>query len=403
MTITNKAQRMRTLAITLVVILAAVILCAPAPDASDAHFVIMNNADISGNAHGTVMRLVGPMRNPSLNIATSLDTGELAGGDGGIPSEQVVRDGSDICVFMTDGIDSNGNNQISSFKYPSLMPAGNFTDANVPVGYYPYVLVASGNYLLVGFSHYISSWELASGCTLSLLQTTSVKQGSYNWAITPRGKTIVGSNGSGEVDSYSIGSNGMITENGPYLTGAAETDGIDISADSQYAIFAAHPLCSLNCFTFVAVISIDSDGSLSGEVDFGGDGSLGNAEGINNLRLSPNEKFLFASGTAQSGIENQVITLNFTENPLNVTYSGCSTTLDILLGNSGRSLVTGGTGAGEALYVGEGNEGAGNGAIALLKIDGSSGCTTEVPRSPFSVLDPNAYVPSIVSWPPRPF
>ncbi len=34
-----------------------VALCAPSPDASNAHYVIINNSDISGNNYGTVMKL----------------------------------------------------------------------------------------------------------------------------------------------------------------------------------------------------------------------------------------------------------------------------------------------------------------------------------------------------------
>ena len=64
-----------------VVIAAGVALCAPAPDASDAHFAIVNNSDFYypsyGYNYGTVLKLAGPKDNPALNVAASLATGTM--------------------------------------------------------------------------------------------------------------------------------------------------------------------------------------------------------------------------------------------------------------------------------------------------------------------------------------
>ncbi len=398
--------------VVLIFLAVGVALCATNPGApalsaaegSSQHYVVVNNGDISGNNHATILKLAGTVKNPLLKAAATLNSGEPGDGGEGSPAVQIVRRGSDTCVFMTDGVNSGGANQLSSFKYPGLTLVGNFTDDNVPNSLYPLVIVASGDYLFEGFSHYIASWAVGSGCALSLLQTTYVTMGSYDLATTPNGKALVGSNGSFYVESYAIGPNGTLTERGPIITNSyANANGLDITADSKYAIFTAILSCT-GCTTYVAVFSINLDGSLGNEQDFGGDGSLGNAAGINFLRLSPNEKLLFASGYGQNEIENQIITLNFNENPLKISYSGCTTTLKLPPGPIAYSLATvTPSGTGEGLYVVESNQVSGLGSVALLRINSLTGCTTETPGSPFSLGDNNSAATSLVAWPPRPF
>jgi len=150
------------------------------------------------------------------------------------------------------------------------------------------------------------------------------------------------------------------------------------------------------------VFPIDSDGSLGGELDFGDDGTLGNTDYIGYVRLSPNEKFLYASGN--TGSTSQIVTEEFSESPLTISYSGCTTNLRLPPGPGGWSLATAApTGAGAALYVAESNPSTGGGRVALLGIDASSGCTTEEPSSPFILTDSNSGAVSLVAWPPRPF
>ena len=68
-------------------IIAGVAVCAPAPDASDAHFAVVNNNDYYfpsyGHIYGTVLKLAGPKNSPSLKVAASLDTGTMAQEGGG--------------------------------------------------------------------------------------------------------------------------------------------------------------------------------------------------------------------------------------------------------------------------------------------------------------------------------
>lgn len=216
-------------------------------------------------------------------------------------------------------------------------------------------------------------------------------------AVTPNGKTLVVSFfASSYVDSFSIGKGGALTEHGPYLVGPRDELGVDITADSKYAIFADAPGCELNCYTSVLVYAINPDGSLGEYYYFGNDGTLGNSGSLSNVWLSPNGKYLFGSiGYADA---NQVITLNFTEDPVNVTYTGCTTSLKLPQGHNPWSLATmSPSGTGGELYVVDGEE------VSLLAINPSTGCTREAPASPFTLSTPNADGFSLVAWPPRPF
>jgi len=395
-----------------VVIAAAIALLAPSPDASDAHFAIVNNNDFYypsyGYNYGTVLKLAGPKDNPSLNVAASLATGTMSqDSGGGSPEVQVVRHGSDICVFLADGADSSGANQISSFKYPNQTPVGTYTDSNVPNSTLPTWIVVSGDYLFEGLSSAgdVASWSIGSGCTLTLAQTTLMKLGEDDAVATPNGKAIIAS-GDVDSDSYTIGPNGSLTENGPY-DGTGGQSGMDITADSEYVLFGSSGCVrSLECYSAVDVVGINADGSLNpgSEKIFGGDGSLGRSQRAFYLHLSPDERFLYSTGWTDDGKIQQEITFGFTESPLNVTYhAGCTTNLKTPLGALVYTLAAAGVaGAGGALYIVESNS-AGPNDVALLHINSTTGCTKEAPDSPFSIGDPTAFAMSVVAWPPRPF
>lgn len=401
-------------AMALMVVFAGMTLLAPAPDASNAHFAIVNNSDFYfpsyGYNFGTVLKLAGPKDNPSLNLAASLASGAMSQEiNDGAPEVQAFRHGSDICIFLAEGVDSSGANQISSFKYPDQTPVGTYTDSNVPSSAIPSWIVASGDYLFVSLVSSVAdvaSWSIGPGCTLTLAQTTPLKLGESDAVVTPNGKAIIAS-GDVNADSYTIGPNGSLTENGPYSETGGE-DGMDIPADSQYVLFGSSGcLDGLHCYSAVEVVGINSNGSLNPASDrtFGGDGTLGKSQRVFYVHLSPDERFLYGTGWTDDGQIQQEITFNFTESPLNITYrSGCTTNLKMpSIYTMAYSLATAGiSGTGEALYIAESEDG-GAGDIALLHINPTTGCTKEAPESPFSIGDPHAAITSVVAWPPRLF
>ena len=404
-------------AIALAVIAAGVVVFAPAPDASDAHFVIVNDNDYYGKSqgtnYGTVLRLDGTKQNPDLKQAAALATGEPSVLQGPFtPTVQVVRRGSDVCIFLADsaGPQADTPNEVTSFRYPSMTPVGSFSDSQVSSAELGIVIAAYGDYLFAAYdgyqtTSYLATWQIGSGCTLTLLGTYEIPYQIFSMAATPSGNALLASYMGGGtlngVDSFVIGSGGVLTETGPYgLLNAKAAWGLDITADSKMAIFTMQGFgppyddgeTEINTFV------VNSNGSLGQQGNFGADGSLGTAYGGGWIRLSPNEKFLFVTADVP---DDPVTTLNFSENPLNVSWSGCLTTLKIhkgaqaVLGQGIATLLPMGGGGGIAIAEGR--------TIGLLAVNPGTGCLTEAPESPFALSDKNSGSASLVSWPPRGF
>jgi len=382
-------------------LLAAVALWAPQPYASDAHFVVVNDGDLSGDNFATVMKLSGIASNPLLKDVATLDTEVESSGVAFLPSVQIARVGPAICVFVADSTPTVPG-QISAFQYPETTLVGNYSDANLPYDQTEAIVVAGGE-LYSASEGYVTSWAIGPGCTLSLQQTYMVATGDNicGMGVTPNGETLVLSEGIGAqccVESLSIGANGTLTERSDTFVYAEFPNALDITADSRYAIFSGVPYCEPNCNALVMVIAINPDGSLGEEIDFG-NGSLGSDLGFADIRLSPDGRFLYATGGDGTG--EQVVTLNFSENPVNLSY-GCSTTLRPTSHRfAAAGLATlGTTGAGNGLYVAESSDVSG---VGLLFVDETTGCPREAPASPFRFSDPNAAPESLAAWPLRPF
>jgi hypothetical protein len=240
-------------------------------------------------------------------------------------------------------------------------------------------------------------WRIEHGCALSLINTYTPPYGVFSMAVSPSGNALVLSYGVDfVVGSYGIGPGGVLT--GPYtayLNGYGYASwGVDITADSKYAIFDTQ----FNDTT-VDIFVINSNGSLGNDYEFGGYGDLGDAPGAGWIRLSPDQKFLFVNDDS-----DKVTTLNFTEAPINLTYTGCMTTLRVpkgerLFASTGMATELP-SGGGGALYVTELLDVSG---IAILTINAETGCTREASASPFALSDPNSGISTLVPWPPRPF
>jgi len=386
------------------ILFAGVAAFAPSPGASSEHFVIVNDNDITGTNYGTVLKLTGTKQNPLLPQVASLATYVPSAAGGPVPSVQVTAVGQDVCAFFAEA-GFSGPNVVSSFKYPSLSLVGNYTDPQLPPTEGTAAIVVSGHYLVASygaFPFYLATWQIGAGCTLTLLESYETPYQILNMAATPNGNALLVSDyGDSSVDSFAIGSGGTLTERGPYgVVNAEAAWGLDITADSKLAIFDMQgfgPPYDDN-ETEINTFVINADGSLRAQGNFGADGSLGDAHSGGWVRLSPGQKFLFvSSGT-------NVTTLNFTESPLNLSYSGCLTALRIPNGestlNAGTMATVGTTGAGSGIYIAENFDFS---TIALLSVNPTTGCTTETASSPFLLSDPNAGIWSLVSWPPRPF
>jgi hypothetical protein len=377
------------------------------PHASADHFVITNNSNISGQNSGTVFSLSGNRANLMLHEKENFNTGVtmVSGGTAGVV---MISHGADVCLFLANPQDAG--NEITAFTYPGYTLVGNYNDPSIMNSGIGISVSARGNFLFIGsgnntlFTGDLAVWRIRSGCTLELLSTFSTQYPIVSLAATPNGQTVVVTyntenglvNG---VDSFSVSSSGELTEHGPYgVDGANLVMGVDITADGEYALFAVTGFYP-SSMTEVGIFTINSDGSLGEQRDWGGGGSLGPGTGTQSIRLSPDERFVFVNDD-NSGAN--ITTLNFDEGARYVSWTGCITTVRA---PKGENLVDGGwlatafpTGSGGGLYLAEDYNFA---SIGVLAIDPTTGCTTEVPQSPF--LTGNKDLDSLAPWPSRPF
>ena len=281
-----------------------------------------------------------------------------------------------------------------------MTPVGSFSDSNVSSSELGIVIAAHGNYLFAAYdgyqtNSYLATWQIGSDCTLKLLRTDEIPYQVFNMAATPGGNALLVSyTGGGTlngVDSFVIGSGGVLTETGPYgLSNAKAAWGLDITADSEMAVFTMQGFgppyddgeTEINTFV------INSNGSLGQQGNFGADGSLGTAYGGGWIRLSPNEKFLFVTADVP---DDPVTTLNFSENPLNVSWSGCLTTLKI---HKGAQAVLG-QGIATLLPMG------GGGGMAIAEGNNRSACCEPRNGMPYRKL-PNRHSHFPTKFPGRP-
>ncbi len=392
---------------TLSLVVAAVALCAPGPGASSGHFVVTNENIFDGNNTSVILKLGGTRTHPTLPVLETEQTDVTTQPNipGPTPNIQIVHSGTNFCIFVGDS-EVNGN-AISSFLYPGFALVDNHSDPGVPSSDAGDGVVAAGDLLLAGYgdsttySGYIGVWRIGKGCTLSLLNTYSTFVFFTSMGVTPDGRTLLISyTDRANVDSFSIGADGTLTEHGPYASDGIEASGVDITADSKYAIFDVDAYNYPHSYLEVEIYPINSDGSL-GQVSIFGDGALGTIATGSYVRLSPDQRFLFTDSDAKHYTD--IVTLDFNESPLSLTNGGCSTKLRGASGLSpGQLMTVVPSGAGGGLYVPETGNPEGE-EIGLLSINPSTGCTKEVERSPFLVDTANGRLTSVAAWPPRPF
>jgi hypothetical protein len=212
-------------------------------------------------------------------------------------------------------------------------------------------------------------------------------------AASPDGKSLIAGYDSPfpSVDSFSVASDGTLTEHGANGGPFDFPDGVDITADSKYALFGE---TNSNGFTHpqvqIGIYAINPDGSLGRYNTFE---NLGPNINAYHVWLSPDEKFLYVSGDGKRG---GVTTLNFDKSVPQVTPTGCS----LRVGRSAGGMATAmPTSSGVLLYLGDFD---GLASVALNEINATTGCLTEVPGSPFSSGYEGA-ARSVAAWPPRPF
>jgi hypothetical protein len=381
--------------LALIIILIGIGLCARAQNGPPSQFVVLNDSAAKYQQgkpnHGAVFTF-DQLSNPSLTLSATLAThGKPGTPVEGVQEVAMVQQGNGACIYLSDA----GTADVAAFVYPAFNQVGRYRMPNSMTSPLGLGLAARGSYLFASYNkqalNYIATWKISAGCGLTFVAKLEVANNVNGMAISPDGHTLaVGYDFSfPSVDSFSVGSDGTLTEHGPYGGPFNFPDGVDITADNKYAIFA-ETTDQLGDPTQVGIYTINSDGSFGEFYTFGGDGSLGPGSTAGYVWLSPNEMFLYVSGAST------VTTLNFDESAHSLTYSGCSERLKTSANGMATAMPVG---SGGFLYVGQRANGAN---VALLQINSSTGCLTEVPGSPFP-SGKQGFAESVAAWPPRPF
>jgi hypothetical protein len=257
-------------------------------EGSDAHYIITNNNYFEAENSGTVLKLGGTKRNPTLTSLKTLETNVSTFGNITTQNIAMIQHGGQACLFLAD-TEQYGNG-ISAFQYPGLQLLNNYSNSSVPSSSAGLLLAAREGRLFASYSGYdgnfLSSWTINSDCSLSLVNTISVTGALNSLAVTPNGKTVVSGytiDNNGLADSFSVGPQGQLAELGPFGGGQHDgMGGVALTADGGYAIFSVEATNNVGDIedTAVEAFTVDSDSTLSDPQGFGGDGQLGDGRGV---------------------------------------------------------------------------------------------------------------------------
>jgi len=360
------------------------------------HYVVTN--DNPPTANNTVSAFkVGS--GPGLTLITTVLTGGTSSGGGYFAqqTQSIAQDGSNTCVFAGDG-GTTPLSDISAMKIistsPYLQVVNNYSSPNGDNGNIG--IVVSNGYLYAAYGDTLSIgvWKIGSGCKLTFVTNLTGQGGIISgysidgMAVTPNGQNLVVGYGDGSVGSYAIGGGSISLVNQEIIAGftvgsGAYAGSVAISSNGQWAIFADFSGSNTTQFD---VAAIGAGGVLAPTTTYGGLGQLGTGLDSNGLALSPNNDFVYVAD-AESGQETTV-SFNATTGVISnacvsAVLNGYNT--NWLFSEQVQAVTTAGTGVG--IYLSEGGFGLSAGSyVALLAINSTTGCATEVAGSPF--LDP---------------
>ena len=365
------------------------------------HRYVVANNNVPGTNTVTIYELSGDTLGASLVAVTTVPTGG-AGIGGGYPANPTIvtaRYPTPGCVFVGDA----GSGDIAVMKpinqSPHLQLVGNFhsVDGDAATAGGLGLVVSGPGYFYASYTGNgsnippaIEVWYDSTGqCYLAYGDTRLVTAGINggpidSMALTPKGTFLIVGYTDGSVGSYLAGDGGLLLINQQMITGSgigsgAYASGVAISRDGKWAIFADS---SASNTTQVDVAPLANRGHLGRTTTYGGDGSLGNGLNATGIAFSPDNRFIYV---VDSG-SGQITTLAFDSTTGIVTYpNNCLTNLKDYNTNwstASQVDVIGDAGTGTGLYVSEGFL-TGESYIALLSVNSKTGCTTELPHSPF--------------------
>ena len=318
----------------------------------------------------------------AIKVLHTYSTGSVSAGGGYFAETPIAyaETKTSNCLFVSNGGDSTiaaftidlSNGKLKAVK-GSPFSYGESGTQQYGIG----LATGGGTLLFAGNTNYnsISVLKISPQCALKGVKTYSVPGSPDGMKVTPDGKFLISAY-LGQIDSFKINySTGHVKELGPFNAQGAAA-GVEISCDSSTVYFG-----DAGSNTQVEVFSLSSKGALAELNNF----TNSNGVNSNNVLLSPDETRLYVSNT----MSNQITTLS-TSSGGGLVYDSSTTlagTLEWPLGLAfGKS--------GNRLFVSETNNPE---TIGVLKK--STDGVTEIPGSPFSVVQDGEDPPSLIAVP----
>jgi len=277
-----------------------------------------------------------------LSLSKRVRTGGGGGATIDAPLQAVSNDAR--CVFAVDTV----SNDIAALAAPSYNAVGKFSNSALIFSRIVndgggIALAPSGKFLYGAYydSQNIGAWQVNADCSLTLLAVYVPPLGiNGNLGVSPNGRTLVVPSGSESAESFAIGSTGELTDLGSVsfdagvcAPGGCEPTGVDFTRDSKVVLFN-----SIGSEIAVLAANVETSGALTNPQAW----NLSNNTpeiGVG-MSIFLGAKAYNGSGFLYLGFLGGVMTANFTENPLNVTFAnltsidmtgGITVTGDILL------------------------------------------------------------------------
>jgi hypothetical protein len=411
-------------------VLVGALLC---PFNLKAQFVYVNDNNLSSGANtATGFKAVA---GPALSLVggSPFATNSTGFGNYDAPSQELaISYGNKSCLFVSDPL---GNSTFPTGDFASffintssgaLSLVGNFNDPSAIGGANKLIPLAVDRrpgfvYVFAAFTgeRKIAFYKVNTSTCQPFWSTSTPANGLSGGPVTSMAVSITGPHvlvvtyGDGSIQSFAIGG-GVLTplaifNSTGFSSQAGMPQSVDISKNGKYAVFGDNQSGPAE----VEVAQILPSGNLAPTVDYGGPAiasgvNLGPGLNSQNVWLSPGA----ISGNFYLYITNnssgQVTTARFSQTSGVVSLAGtCTggytnpTALAPLAWTNAAGLHTGTTtGAGGGLAVAEHGVPS---SVALLLIQSGTGCTREVPGSPF--VDPfsNNGLESLDVFPSRPY
>lgn len=370
--------------------------------ASDSPIYVLTNNDGTMNNSTSFYVAGGSQGAPTLAFLQNVYTQRtgIGGGFFGTPRIAMQPGSSPQCAYL-----SNANTgDIAAINIQSQTLVGNFLASGTDVGTSNGIgIVVNQNYLYAGYtlSNTIATFAVGAGCQLSFLGDIAVTPLNGGWVagMALNGNILVVTYIDGSIQSFNTANGIPISnndeQNSSGFASAYFPDGVDITQDGHFAIFA-----DASVPTFVEVSDLSS-GKLTPTVPYlvsQTTNVIGAGVNSATVRLSPDESLLYI-GNSQTGY----VTAAFFNKNTGAVTPGCASQQLRNFYNPwtyvGALATRDTTGTGNVLYVAEFGSSIG---IVTVTSTGTACTLTEAAASPVTD-DASPGLLSIQVYPPRPF